>query len=124
MSEDSMQNICSAMHSEYNLLVRYCEITKHGSIDELSAAITDALGHCDRTANERIKFLIASKVIIPFGKQWKFNEKGNIDHKNRVNLIKSLRESGEIITKEEDPKDAFEKDLDKANKERHHIDGD
>ena len=112
-----MVNICGAMHAEYNLLTRYCEITKQGSIDELSAAITDALGHCDRTANERIKFLIASKVIIPFGRHWKFNEKGNMDHKNRVNLIKSLRDSGEIVN--QTAKDAFEADLEKANRERH-----
>lgn len=94
MSEDSMQGICSAMVGDYAAIARYCEITNKGELTTLRSVIEGAFGHSDDTARQRVNYLINSKIIILCGKSWKYNTEGNKTALENMELLRSLRDSG------------------------------
>lgn len=103
MSEDSMQSICGIMIGDYSAIARYCAITKKGELTALRSVIEGAFGHSDDTARQRVNYLINAKIIIPIGKSWKYNAEGNKEALDNMELLKSLRDIGEIKPQTEEP---------------------
>jgi hypothetical protein len=50
-----------------------------------------------------VNYLINAKIIIPYGKSWKYNTEGNKEALDNMELLRSLRDSGEIKTQTEEP---------------------
>jgi hypothetical protein len=122
MSKAEMRETCGAVSEDHAVINQYCKITGKGEISKLKAVIVGGFGHCDRTAQERIKQLIESNVIISYGKFWKYNDNGNTEFQSALKLLKSLRDSG-IPESKEAPQSAddivLQNDMDKANREKY-----
>jgi hypothetical protein len=122
MSKAEMRETCGAVSEDHAVINQYCKITGKGEISKLKAVIVGGFGHCDRTAQERIKQLIESNVIISYGKFWKYNDNGNIEFQNALNLLKSIRDAGipEVKESAQSANDiALQNDIDKTNRERY-----
>lgn len=74
---------------EIALLKEWCKQMKSGTIDNLSAAITEVFGHCENTTKHRINALTGSRVIIVYNNSWKYNPSYN---NQGVELMKRLKE--------------------------------
>ena len=94
MSKAEMRETCAGVAEDYNVLGRYCEITKRGEVSALQGIIEAVFGHCDDTARKRVNYLVKTKTIIVYGKFWKFNEAGRIELQKSMDLVQSLRDLG------------------------------
>ena len=114
MSDQDMNRIAKKMIDQYKAVRLYMKNKKSGDIHKLNDALFMAFGLSPRTAKERLEALELAGVFCVSGNTWKFLN-DNSDAEELLSYMNSTEES---------PKDAFEKDLDKANRERHHIGGD
>ena len=94
MSKAEMRDTCGAVSEDHAVLNQYCKITGKGEISKLRSVIIGGFGNCHRTAEERIKQLIESNVILTYGKFWKYNENGNIAYQESLRVLQSLRDAG------------------------------
>ena len=94
MSKAEMRETCAGLTEDHAVINQYCKITGKGEISKLRSVIIGGFGHCHRTAEERIKQLIESNVILTYGKFWKYNENGNIAYQESLRVLQSLRDAG------------------------------